>query len=199
MTFIDEILQRLASLPDRNFWSALVVESDQHQQALAELEDSIPIFTDKPVKVLAITDDLASLIQAVQESEEGYVLLWQFEAWQPQQWHQFDFARSQFSRSPGGLLLLTPRSAGLFQTHAPNFASWVGSRLYDLQLGSEVLTEAEIQQRLEDLHELTGKTDAEVIQLAETGQLPPDPEYGEWLVLLNKGDWIERTSKMAGV
>jgi hypothetical protein len=199
MTSLDEILQRIACLPDRNFWSVLVVEAEQQQQALTELEDSIPIFTDQPIKAFAVTDDLESLIQAVQESHDGHVLLWQFEAWQSQQWHQFDYARSQFSRSKGGLLLLTPRSAGLFQTHAPNFASWVGSRLYDLQLGSEVLTKAEIQQRLEDLQTATGKTDAEVIQLAETGQLPPDPEYGEWLVLLNKGDWIDRTSKMAGV
>jgi hypothetical protein len=199
MTSLDEILQRIATLPDRNFWSVLVVEAVQQQQALIELEESIPIFTDQPLKVLAVTDDLESLILAVQASEEESVLLWQFESWQTQQWHQFDYARSQFSRSTGGLLLLTPRSAGMFQTHAPNFASWVGSSLYDLQLGSEVLTEAEIQQRLEDLQKATGKTDAEVIHLAETGQLPSDPEYGEWLILLNKGDWIDRTSKLAEV
>jgi hypothetical protein len=197
MTSLDEILQRIATLPDRNFWSVLVVEAHHQKQALAELEDSIPIFTDQPIKVLAATPDLESLLQSVQESEEGYVLLWQFESWQPEQWHQFDYARSRFNRSKGGLLLLTTRSAELFQIHAPNFASWVGSRLYDLELGLEILTEAEIQQRLEDLRQTTEKTDEQVIQLAETGQLPPDPEYGEWLVLLGKGDWIDRTSKMA--
>lgn len=199
MTSLDEILQRISSLPSANFWSVLVTDPEQQQQALIELEEAIPIFIDEVVKVIAITSNLETLIEAVQTSEAEYLLLWHFEIWQREQWQQFDYARSRFSHDKGGILLFTPYSAAQFQRYAPNFASWIGSRVYDLQLGLEILTEAESQQRLEALQQSTGKTDAEVIHLAETGQLPTDPEYGEWLVLLGRGDLLERTINVAEV
>jgi hypothetical protein len=192
MTSLDEILQRVSSLPNANFWSVLVTAPAQQQQALTELEESIPIFIDEAVKVIAINPDVELLIHEVQSSE-AYILLWQFDIWQQEKWQQFDYARSRFSHEKGGILLLTHHSAAQFQTYAPNFASWIGSRVYELQLGLEILTEAESQQRLKALQQFTGKTDVEVIRLAETGQLPTSPEYGEWLVLLGRGDLLERT------
>ena len=198
MTSFDEILQRISTLLTANFWSILIIDSEQQEQALIELEESIPIFTDEVVEVIAITPDLEALIHAVQLSE-AYILLWQFDIWQPEQWQQFDYARSRFSHEKGGIFLLTPHAAAQFQTYAPNFASWIGSRVYELQLGLEILTKAESQQRLEALQEFTGKTDTEVIHLAETGQLPTDPEYGEWLVLLGRGDLLERTINVAEI
>jgi hypothetical protein len=198
VTSLDEILQRTSSLPSANFWSVLVTSPEQQQQALTELEEAIPIFIDEVVKVIAITPDVETLIHAVQASE-AYILLWQFDIWQPEQWRQFDYARSRFSHDKGGIMLLTPHSAAQFQTYAPNFASWIGSRVYELQLGLEILTEAESQQRLAALQQFTGKTDAEVIRLAEAGQLPTDPEYGEWLVLLGRGDLLERTINVAEI
>lgn len=198
MTSLDEILQRISSLPSANFWSLLVTSPEQQHQALTELEESIPIFIDAAIKIITITLDVEALIQVVQSSED-YILLWKFDRWPPEQWQQFDYARSRFSHDKGGILLLTPNSAKQFQTHAPNFASWIGSRVYDLELGLEILTEAESQQRLEDLQQFTGKTDLEVIRLAETGQLPTDPEYGEWLVLLGRGDLLERTINVAEI
>jgi hypothetical protein len=196
MASLDEILQRISTLPNANFWSVLVTALEQQQQALTELEEAIPIFIEEAVKVIAITPDLELLIDEVRASEE-YILLWQFDIWQPEQWQKFDYARSQFSHEKGGILLLTPYSAEQLQIYAPNFASWIGARVYDLQLGLEILTEAESQQRLEALQQFTGKTDTEVIRLAETGQLPTDPEYGEWLVLLDRGDLLERTINVA--
>jgi hypothetical protein len=198
VTSLDEILQRLSSLPNANFWSAIVTAPEQQQQALTELEESIPIFIDEAVTVIAITPDIEALIDAVRSSE-SYILLWQFDIWQTEQWQQFDYARSRFSHDKGGLLLLTPHSAAQFQTYAPNFASWIGSRVYEIQLGLEILTEAESQERLKALQQFTKKTDAEVIHLAETGQLPTDPEYGEWLVLLGRGDLLERTINVAEI
>ena len=198
MTSFDEILQRISTLLNANFWSILIIDPEQQEQALIELEESIPIFTDESVNVISITLDLEALIHTVRSSE-AYILLWQFDIWQPEQWQQFDYARSRFSHEKGGILLLTPHSAAQFQTYAPNFASWIGSRVYELQLGLEILTKAESQQRLEALQEFTGQTDTEVIHLAETGQLPTDPEYGEWLVLLGRGDLLERTINVAEI
>jgi hypothetical protein len=53
-----------------------------------------------------------------------------------------------------------------------------------------VLSPSEIEQRLTALRAWAGRGDAEVIQLAETGQLPRDPEYAEWLTLLGRGELL---------
>jgi hypothetical protein len=76
--------------------------------------------------------------------------------------------------------------------YAPNFASWLGSRIFRLILGVELLTTEERQARLSALREWSGKSDSEVIALAELHKLPSDPEYGEWLILLEREDLIER-------
>jgi hypothetical protein len=113
MTSLDEILQRISSLPNANFWSVLVIPPEQQQHALTELEESIPIFIDEAVEVIAITPDIEALVHAVQASQV-YILLWQFDIWQPEQWQQFDYARSRFSHEKGGILLLTPHSDSIF-------------------------------------------------------------------------------------
>jgi len=54
------------------------------------------------------------------------------------------------------------------------------------------LTTEECDERIDALQEYLGKTNDEVITLAENRQLPTDPEYAEWLILLNRGDLLER-------
>jgi sulfur carrier protein ThiS len=192
MVSLDEILQRIVSFPSSaNCWAGLVIPPEQQQQALQELEESIPIFTDEPVKVLSADTNLEELIKTMQISQQEYIVLWQFDAWSAAQWQALDYARSQFNRPQGGIFLLTPQAVELLTTQAPNFASWIGSSIYNLQLGTEVLTAAECQQRLVSLQQWADKTDAEIIQLAERGQLPRDPQYGEWLILLGRGDLID--------
>jgi hypothetical protein len=191
MVSCDEILQRIYSLPKRNIWASLVVRSEQLNIALEELEETLPIFIDGDFRALEVTLDLEDLIRKVREADD-YVLLWNFEQWGIQQWQEFDYDRSRFDRLNGGILLLTPSSANAFQKYAPNFASWVGSKVYDIELGTEILSEEALQQRLETLQAWSQKTNDEIIQLAEAGQLIVDPVYSEWLVLLGRGDLVER-------
>jgi hypothetical protein len=68
----------------------------------------------------------------------------------------------------------------------------LGARIYYLQKDAEILSDEECERRLAALQEWTGKTNEDVIALAENRQLPTDPEYGEWIILLNRGDLLER-------
>ncbi len=191
MISCDEILQRIASLPKRNFWSILIIPAEQQHAAIEELEETIPVFLEESIHVISADTSVATLLENIYSSDE-FVFLWNFEAWTDKEWKQLDYERSQFSRNNGGLFLLTPESTASFQTNAPNFASWVGGKVYPLKLGTETLTEIERQQRLQILQDWLGKTNLEVIHLAETGELPSDPTYGEWLVLLGRGDLVGR-------
>jgi hypothetical protein len=191
MISCDESLQRILSLPKHNDWSVLIVSAEQQQLAVEELEETIPVFLEESIHVISAATNVTALLEAIHSSDE-FVFLWNFESWTAREWRQLDYDRSQFSRDNGGLFLLTPETAASFQTQAPNFASWVGGKVHTLQLGTEILTETDRQQRLEILQTGLGKSNHEVIHLAEIGQLPSDPSYGEWLVLLDRGDLVER-------
>ena len=90
------------------------------------------------------------------------------------------------------LLVISEQANYLMVHNTPNFVSWLGARIYYLQKDAEILSDEECDCRLAALQEWTGKTNKEVIALAENRQLPTDPEYGEWLILLNRGDLLER-------
>jgi hypothetical protein len=190
MISIDEILQRIHSIPQCNSWSVLISPSDRNLDTLGELEEVLPSFLDVPVQFLTADRELDSLIKGLQSSN-GYVVLWKFSEWEKLKWQKWDYDRSRLERPNGGLLLLTPESAVDLQRYAPNFASWVGTKMYDLELGTENLTDVEVQSRLETLQMQFNQTNDEVIRLAERRELPSELVYGEWLILLDRGDLIE--------
>lgn len=186
----DELLQRIYSLPQCNSWSVLISTSDQQRDALEELEEVLPIFLTLPVRFLTADQELDPLIKTLQSSDD-YVVLWKFCQWDELKWQKWDYDRSRLERPHGGLLLLTPESAVDLQRYAPNFASWVGAKMYNLELGTENLTDVEVQRRLETLQTRFNQSNDEVIRLAERGKLPSELVYGEWLILLDRGDLIE--------
>ena len=53
-----------------------------------------------------------------------------------------------------------------------------------------VLTEEERLDRLNELREKYGYSDADVIRMAQDGNLPVDPDFVAWLVFLGKGDLV---------
>jgi hypothetical protein len=189
MTSCDEILQRIISLPKHNSWSVLTIPAEQQQLAVEELEESIPIFLEESIHVISAGTNVANLLEDIDASED-FLFLWNFESWTDKEWRQLDYERSQFSRDNGGLFLFTPETVKSFRNYAPNFTSWVGGKFRDLALGTEILTEVERQQRLEILQSSLGITHDEVIRLAESNDFHPDPVYGEWLILLNRGDLV---------
>lgn len=76
--------------------------------------------------------------------------------------------------------------------HAPNLASWLGGQLLSWDGAAELLTPAEKEARLAHLREKLGKTDEQVIEMARTGRPLDEPDYAEWLVLLDRGDLVRR-------
>ena len=75
---------------------------------------------------------------------------------------------------------------------APNLASWIGGSVWSIDLASDALDEEERRSRLATLREWSGLSDSEVVQMAQEGNLPAEPEYVEWLVLLGREDLVGR-------
>jgi hypothetical protein len=189
MSSCDEILQRILSTPRQNSWFIFIIPQNQQNDAIEELEESIPIFLEEPVKVISADIGLKKLVEEIGASDDC-ILLWRFETWTDQDWKALDGDRTRLIRDNGGLFLLTPETSESFQRYAPHFSSFIGARVSPIELGTEILTEVEREQRLEALQLSLGKTNDEVIHLAEAGELPSDPVYGEWLILLDRGEFV---------
>jgi|GEM_PF-776763 len=193
LSSVDELLQRIGSRPDGNIWMIIVVNIDDIESVVLDLQDTIVIFSECNTGTISGESGARDLINQISKALEEYLLLWQLESWDSNEWKIFDALRSRLDKeNKGGLLVISEQANSLMIHNAPNFVSWLGARIYYLQKGAEILSDEECDRRLAALQEWTGKTNDEVIALAENRQLPTDPEYGEWLILLNRGDLLER-------
>lgn len=189
---IDEFLQRVGSQPNGNIWSVLVTSNLNNEELVEELEEMLSIFTECEVETISSDNAIDNIVNKIQESSENYLIIWNFEKWGDRDWRKFDQMRSRLIKKRGVVLVLSEMTVDKMFIDAPNIVSWIGSRVYELTENTELLTEEERQERLLELQKWSGYSNTKVIELAQSQQLPPDPEYGEWLVLLDREDLIGR-------
>jgi len=190
---LDEFLQRNGGLLDSNIWMVLVVDINDIELTVTDLRDTLEIFSECSTGTISGESGVRNLINQIKEASEEYFLLWKLDDWDNNEWKIFDALRSRLDKgNKGGLLVLSEQANNLMIHNAPNFVSWLGARIYYLHKDAEILSDEECDRRLATLQEWTGKTNDDVIALAENRQLPTDPEYGEWLILLNRGDLLDR-------
>ena len=189
---IDEFLQRIGSQPNGNIWSVLVTSNLDNSKLAEELEETLTIFTECEVGIISADNVVDNVVNEIQQASEEYLIIWNFENWDNHHWRKFDQMRSRLIKQRGVVLVLSEKIVNKMFVDAPNLVSWIGACVYEFIEDSEFLTEEERQMRVVELQQWSGYSDAQVLELAESEQLPPDPEYGEWLVLLNREDLIGR-------
>lgn len=189
---IDEFLQRIGSQPNGNIWSVLVTSNFDRDELIEELEETISIFTESEVGIISADNKVDIVVNEVQQALEDYLIIWDFEKWDNYSWRKFDQMRSRLFKQRGVVLVLSQNVVVKMFIDAPNIVSWIGSRVYEFKKDTELLTEEERLRRLLELQKWSGYSDTKIIELAESQKLPPDPEYGEWLVLLGREDLIGR-------
>ncbi|MDJ0615545.1 MAG: hypothetical protein QNJ63_02160 [Calothrix sp. MO_192.B10] len=189
---IDEFLQRVGSQPHGNIWSVLVTPNSDNYEVVEELEETLSIFTESEVGIISANVPVNIIVDNIKKSAENYLIIYKFENWNNHNWREFDQMRSRLFKKFGVVLVMSQETVKNMFTNAPNIVSWIGSRVYKFAQGMELLTEEECKTRLLALQEWSGYSNTKVIELAESQQLPSDPEYGEWLVLLGREDLIGR-------
>lgn len=100
-----------------------------------------------------------------------------------------DYGRARLAKGPKGLIVTSEEGVLSIAVGAPNLWSWIGPRVWGLDPGAGHL---DVEARLGSLREGTGLQDTDVIERGEAGTLPADPVFAEWLVLLGRGDLLER-------
>lgn len=104
--------------------------------------------------------------------------------------HALEDLRSQLPLRKQFVLVLTSQDAGEVQRVAPHFASFIEEIESFAEDEIPVTSEAEVAHRLSFLQTSTGLSNEVVVALAIDGNLPSDPEYAEWLVMLGRGDLV---------
>jgi hypothetical protein len=190
---IDEFLQRVGAQPDDgNVWFVLTLPLENHEDLAEDLGDVLEIFTESAVDSLSGINGVVPFVESIGSTDAASLILSGFELWTVQDWRQLDALRSNLVVQRNAFLLLSEPATSMMLNHAPNLASWIGGRVYPFTYGTEFLTVEEKEDRLKDLRSWFGQTDDQVIALAASKELPPEPKYGEWLVLLGRGDLIEQ-------
>ena len=188
---IDDFLQRIGSqATSGNTWSALITSNSDSQQLADDLQETLSIFAECEVGCLSAQDATNVFVEKIIQANEDYLILWNFEEWNKNNWYEFDCMRSSLMTKRGLVLILSPESAKTMFSYAPNIVSWLGFRVYSFLKDTELLSFEETQERLATLREWSGLTDSQIVEMAEKRTLPSEPEYGEWLVLLERGDLI---------
>jgi hypothetical protein len=63
--------------------------------------------------------------------------------------------------------------------NAPNLLSWIGGNIFRLEDDASEMSDTDKKARLRELSDHYDLTDEQVIEKAESGMLPPDPEFAE--------------------
>jgi hypothetical protein len=194
---VQEILSNIRVQPNRNIWSVLAIENDDMAEVLEELTDGIEVFIESSIEIINVEEKGKNFnpesIDDIFNPDINYFLLWGFDSWTDVQWRQLDYLRSRLDQEKRcGVMIMSQQSVVKMIDHSPNFSSWIDGKIFYLQLGAEILTHEEGELRLIALREWAELSDSEVIEKAQTHQLPSEPEYCEWLILLGRGDLIEQ-------
>lgn len=172
-------------------WSVLIVDPQQAQVATRSLVDELQDLDDSPVT--AITAATANeIVEGIQAARAATVVVSGLDAFKASEWHHLDLLRSRLAREGSTILVLSPSSMITFAEAAPNLASWLGNTVWRADLSADTLSTEEVEQRLASLRASTGMSDTEVVTRAGGANLPRDPEFAEWLVLLGRGDLVPR-------
>jgi hypothetical protein len=187
-----EAALRLMVRRGRGDWMTLVVEPGNAALAAAEeLAEEMESLGDVPVERIRGAEGALDLAERLAPLQAPVVVAG-LDSWPASEWSHLDELRSRFERDERTALVVSSKTFENIMREAPNFSSWLGASVWTYQPRASELTEAERERRLDALRAWSNLSDKDVIARAERGTLPSDPEYAEWLVLLDRGDLLDR-------
>lgn len=160
-------------------------------EALDAFKLEIEATIDLPFRIIDAGEiDLLPLLYLLHSPDNDGIILTGFDNFGRDSWIKWDINRSRFQR-PGPIIFwLSMKELTQFCASAPNLKSFIGGSIYALSPSGGSLTEEERSQKIKELEDHYQTSSHSVIEAAQSGKLPPEPHFVEWLVLLNRGDLI---------
>jgi hypothetical protein len=156
-----------------------------------ELRDELDVQTGKSLGTLDVHDlTAADLVEQLPAKQDPVILTHGFEAWHDDQFASLDVNRSRLETGAFLIFTVDPQTAARFLNHAPNIRSFLGANIFAIGRDPSFMTPEEIEDRLNQLRNHYGLSDATVIERAANGDLPPEPHFVEWLLLLGRSELV---------
>jgi hypothetical protein len=172
-------------------WCVVLKPAQGAESALEDFAAELAAVIDRPVRIVSgLAASLERLRAELQDTGRDAVVIPGLDGADAGLWRALDVNRSGLVR-PGPVVLWLS-AAGLTHLceYAPNLRSFIGGSIFYLGTHGESITAEERGRRISDLEAHYQLTSADVIQWAESGTLPAEPHFVEWLVLLDRGDLV---------
>jgi hypothetical protein len=172
-------------------WFVVLKPTAESEPALENFVAELCAVLGQPVRAVHYkSPSLDEIRSELNKASSDPVVITDLEQADDDYWRVLDVNRSGLFRR--GPVVLWLSSLGLTRLcgFAPNLRSFIGGSIFYLGVHGEALTESERRQRISDLEAHFNMTAPEVIRRAESGTLPVEPHFVEWLVLLGRGDLV---------
>jgi hypothetical protein len=172
-------------------WFVVLKPAEDTERTLEDFIAELSAVLDRPVRIVpGMTVPLERLRIELHQSAGDPVVIPDLDQADADRWRALDVNRSGYLRR--GPVVLWLSSVGLTSLceFAPNIRSFIGGSIFYLGANGEAMTVAECKQRISELELHFNMTSADVILRAESGTLPTEPHFVEWLVLLGRGDLV---------
>lgn len=113
-----------------------------------------------------------------------------FSGWSEGLFASLDVNRSGLENGSFLVFSLDLKTAGRFLDSAPNIRSYLGSNIFVSAPDPSSMTSEEVAERLAQLRTYYGLGDADVIERAANRDLPSEPHFIEWLILLGRSELV---------
>jgi hypothetical protein len=181
---------RLVSRRGEGDWFVLVSQLGEDVVTIAnEFADTLETVSRVSIHRIVDAKDAENLAKQM-ALYQGPIVVSGVHLWDSSEWAHLDQLRSRFLRTERTVLVIDEQTLRHIMQLAPNFSSWLGANVVRHQSHSPVLTTEERESRLAALRNRFGISDTDVVFQAESGTMPSDPEFVEWLVLLGRGELI---------
>ncbi len=186
-----ELAYRIVARGGSGDWLIFVAPPDRAEAAAVDLTAGLQEALDEEAALIDARLGTKALVAGITSvGVKRPLVAWGFDAWSDEKWRHVDLLRSRLERAGPSVMVLTLEASARLEVCAPNFASWIGPSVHLWAPEPDVIPSAVRDERLASLRAWSGLTDDEMIRRAETGQLPADPQFAEWLTLLDRGDLI---------
>jgi hypothetical protein len=171
-------------------WFALLRPATGGKAALENLATELGAVLEAQVRTVLYSGSTELLRSDLSEPASDPVIISNLDMVDQEHWSTLDINRSGFVREGPVVLWLSANGLAQLCAHAPNIRSFLGGSIFYAGTSGDEMTAAEREQRISSLESHFQMSSAEAIARGEAGNLPAEPHFVEWLVLLDRGDLV---------
>ena len=166
-----------------------LVDATSQSPLIPELQEELAIQTSGLLRIIDVTNQTVSdLIKQLLAAESAVVLMHGFETWDEGRFASLDINRSGLETGSFFIFSVDLITAGRFLDNAPNIRSFIGANIFARTVDPSAMSAEEIANRLGQLRSYYGMGDDEVLRRAARADLPAEPHFAEWLLLLGRSE-----------